>query len=93
MEILSTKSQIKEFKDESLIWMDMIAIMREWKEDAMNELEAISNIIKDENLSTASALIKLGNINGRIEAINYLSVLPDFLITNLEIEKDDTKRK
>ena len=92
MEVLSTKSQIEEFRDESLIWMDMIEMMKEWKEDAMNELESISNIIRDDNLSTASALTRLGNINGRIEAINYLSALPDFLIVNLE-NKDDTKRE
>lgn len=85
----ATKDQIEELK-ESVIWLDITNELLAWKEGFERELRGIADEVAETNASTASVLIHLGDINGRIKAVDYmLSILDIFL----QILEDRTRQK
>jgi len=86
VEILSTKLQLKEFK-ESLIWKDILTELKDWQVGFDIERAKIVDDARDNNPSTASVLMHMGDINGRIKAVNYVSNLPDLFLQILESQK------
>lgn len=89
----TTKSQIEEFK-ESILWADIVRELEFWKDGFKSELESIVDDAADKNPSTASVLLHMGDLNGRLKAVDYvLSILDVFLSelnTNMEVEENDT---
>ena len=86
IEIKSTKSQLEDFK-ESIIWYDLVKELEAWKKGFETELKSIVDDAASSNPSTASVLLHLGDLNGRIKAVDYLLGLPDVFISLLE-DKD-----
>ena len=86
IEIKSTKSQLEDFK-ESIIWYDLVKELEAWKKGFETELKSIVDDAASSNPSTASVLLHLGDLNGRIKAVDYLVSLPDVFISLLE-DKD-----
>jgi len=86
IEIKSTKSQLEDFK-ESIIWYDLVKELEAWKKGFETELKSIVDDAASSNPSTASVLLHLGDLNGRIKAVDYLLSLPDVFISLLE-DKD-----
>lgn len=90
MEVNATKEQIKTLK-ESVIWTDMIRELEFWKEGFDHEMGSIVDKARDENPSTASVLLHMGDINGRKKAVDYMINLPDVLLSILEDKIDDSR--
>ena len=88
----ATKDQIDEFK-ESLLWADIKRELRAWQEGFAGEMNSIADDAATENPSTASVLIHIGDINGRVKATNYMIGILDIFLQILEDKKDDSKRK
>ena len=88
----STKGEIESIKG-SIFWSDVEREMEFWKEGFLSELGSMADKTIDENLSTAAALTHMGDLNGRIKAVDYLLSLPDIFLQILEDQKNDTKRK
>jgi len=89
MEIVvkATKEQVNTFK-ESLLWGDIVAEVLEWKIGCLNELLSIPEVAPDENPSSATVLMHLGNVHGRIKSINYFTGILDTLLSKLEAQND-----
>jgi len=83
MEIRATRDQIEEFK-ESILWADMLADLKEWKEGMQQESDSIVDDAADNNPSTASVLLHIGDINGRKKAIFYIEGMLDMFLNMLE---------
>lgn len=94
MDIRATKDQIEEFKG-SILWADMKADLEEWKEGMQQEMDSIVEDAADNNPSTASVLLHMGDINGRKKAIFYIENMLDIFLNMLEdksIEKGQQDR-
>ncbi len=90
MEILSTKRQIKDFKN-SFVWKDMLNELKIWGQGFATEQARIVDDAQADNPSTASVLLHLGDTNGRIKAVNYMVQLPDIFLQILEDKENDAK--
>ena len=91
MEVLvnATKDQIEDFKD-SLLWADIKRELKLWQEGFSSEMNAIADDAATENLSTASVLIHIGDINGRVKATQYMTSILDIFLQILEDKKNDS---
>ena len=90
VEIYSSKNQLENFK-ESVIWNDITRELESWKEGFERERDSIVDEAATNNPSTASILLHLGDINGRIKAVNYMLSLPDVFIGLLEVKDGRNK--
>jgi len=87
IKIYSTRDQIKDFKD-SVLWKDIKRELRSWRKGFDIELKGmVDDIADNQNISTASVLTHLGDLNGRVKAIDYLLSVPDIFLQILEEEK------
>lgn len=90
--INSTKAQIEEFK-ESVLWQDIKRELNFWLEGFDIEQDDIVDNAKSNNLSTASVLLHIGDLNGRKKAVAYMSEMLDVFLNLLEDRKDDFECK
>lgn len=88
IKVLSARGDFEAFK-ESLIWIDLKRELESWKIGFENEMKAIVDKSATENPSTASVLMHMGDINGRIKAVDYMLQLPDILMEMVEAQKQD----
>ena len=88
----ATKGQIKEFK-ESILWKDFNRELKAWKRGFKLEMETIVDDAETNNPSTASILLHMGDVNGRIKAVDYILSIPDIFLQILEDQKDDSERE
>lgn len=88
--INSTKIQIEEFKD-SLIWKDMVNELDVWKKGFDIERANIVDDAATDNPSTASVLLHLGDINGRIKTVEFVKNLPDIFLEIIAIRTEEEK--
>jgi hypothetical protein len=91
LDILSTKDQLEEFK-ESLIWKDITNELEMWKQGFVAEMLSLSDDAAANNPSTASILMHLGDLNGRIKAVDYLLTLPDLFLQILEYKPKEEEK-
>jgi len=89
VQVDSTKGQIEEFKS-SILWRDFQRELKFWAEGFNNEMKSIVDNAESSNPSTASVLLHMGDLNGRIKAVKYMLNLPDVFLDVLEAKKDDT---
>jgi len=89
--VRSTKGEIERFI-ESILWKDMKRELGTWKKGFKAENESIVDDAVETNPSTASVLMHLGDINGRVKTVDYLLSLPTIFLQILEDQKDDNRR-
>ena len=58
-----------------------------------NELKSIVDDAADNNPSTASVLLHMGDLNGRVKAVEYMKSIPDIFLNILEDKKDDGRKQ
>ena len=91
IELRTTRDQVEEFK-ESILWADITEELNSWKEGFERELKAIVEDAAANNPSTASVLMHLGDLNGRLKAVDYMLSIPDVFLSlleaKLEVKKD-----
>lgn len=92
MMIRATRDQIEEFKT-SMLWKDIKRELGVWKKGFEQERAAIVDDAADKNLTSATVLMHLGDINGRIKAVDYLLSLPNIFLQILEDQVNDSERK
>lgn len=88
--IRSTKAKLEEFKT-SVIWLDLTDELNSWKTGFEQEMQSIVDEAAENNPSTASVLLHLGDLNGRIKAVNYMLSIPDVFLTILADKKQEEK--
>ena len=91
-EIRSTKMQVEAFK-ESFIWQDIMDELLIWKKSFDIERNSIVDNAAESNPSTASVLLHMGDINGRVKTVDYLLRLPDVFLQILADKVIDDKLK
>jgi hypothetical protein len=89
--VRSTKGEIERFI-ESILWKDIKRELGAWKKGFKAENESIVDDAVETNPSTASVLMHLGDINGRMKTVDYLLSLPTIFLQILEDQKDDNRR-
>ena len=93
IELRTTRDQVEEFK-ESILWADITEELNSWKEGFERELKAIVEDAAANNPSTASVLMHLGDLNGRLKAVDYMLSIPDVFLSlleaKLEVKKDES---
>jgi hypothetical protein len=87
-----TKGDIEEFKN-SILWKDMRRELMAWKKGFNSELGSIVDNAATTNPSSATVLMHIGDINGRIKTVDYMLSLPDVFIGILESEEDKSRDK
>ena len=85
-----TRGAVEEFKG-SVLWADMVRELKIWKTGFELEMKGIVDDASDSNPSTASVLLHLGDINGRLKAVDYVLSLPDIFLSLLEDKENDTR--
>ena len=91
VEVNATKDQIEEFL-ESPLWADIVRELKAWSIGFNREMMSIVDNAEGENLSTASVLLHMGDLNGRQKAVDYMLSLPNVFLSILEDRKDDSGR-
>lgn len=88
MEVRATKDQIEAFIG-SILWKDIKRELGYWKKGFSQELMSIIGDAETENPSTAAVLTHMGDIYGRVKAVDYLLELPKIFLQILEDETED----
>ena len=87
----TTRGQVEEFK-ESILWADIVAELENWKLGFELELKSIVDEAAESNPSTASILLHMGDLNGRLKAVNYMLSIPDVFLSLLETNKAESEQ-
>ena len=83
----ASRDAIEEFK-ESILWADMRDQLLFWLDGFKDEQESIADDTIENNKSTASVLMHLGDLNGRKKAVNYLLGMLDVFLSEFEERKE-----
>ena len=86
----ATKDQIEELKS-SVLWSDIVNELENWKEGFNAEMMSIVDDSADSNPSSASILLHMGDISGRINAVNYMASMLDVFLSILETKETEEK--
>lgn len=87
----TTRDQVEEFKS-SILWADIIEELESWKEGFKREMESIVDEAANSNPSSASVLLHMGDLNGRMKAVDYFLSIPDVFLSLME-DKEDKHNK
>ena len=90
IELRTTRGEIEDFKN-SILWKDMKAELGKWVKMCRMEQDGIVRDAEDNNPSTASVLLHLGDINGRKKAIDFILGLPDTFLSILDYKLEDKR--
>lgn len=85
-----TKGDVEEFKN-SILWKDIRRELAAWKRGFDSELKSIVDNAATSNPSTASVLMHIGDINGRVKTVDYMLSLPDVFIGIIESEEGKSR--
>ena len=86
--IRATRDQIQEFQ-ESLLWKDIVRELTMWKSGFRREMSSIVDGAAEANPTTAAVLMHLGDINGRIKAVDYMIGIPEMFLQVLKAKGED----
>ena len=92
MEIRATRIQVEDFL-ESILWKDIKHELLMWRKGFKQEMETIVESAANENPSTASVLLHMGDINGRLKAVDYVLEIPNIFIQLLDEKADEKNRE
>ncbi|RLF65654.1 MAG: hypothetical protein DRN30_03595 [Thermoplasmata archaeon] len=84
----ATRSQIREFR-ESILWKDIKRELSVWSKGFDEEMKTIVDDAETNNPSTASVLLHLGDLNGRMKAVSYMLNILDVFIDVLDADKEN----
>lgn len=73
----------------SILWADITQELKIWKEGFELERASIVDDAATNNPSTASVLLHLGDLNGRIKTVDYMLAMPEVFLSLLETKKED----
>jgi len=90
IKVNATRDQINDFK-ESILWSDITNELNDWKEGFNQEMQSIVSNAEDNNPSTASVLLHIGDLNGRQKAVDYFLSILDVFLDILEAQKQESK--
>jgi hypothetical protein len=85
-----TKGDLEEFKN-SILWKDIRRELIAWKKGFDLELKSIVDNAATTNPSSATVLMHIGDINGRVKTVDYLLSIPDVFIGILESEESKSR--
>ena len=88
--INATRDQIEDFKS-SVLWSDIVRELESWKESFNAEMMSVVDDSADANPSTASVLLHMGDISGRVNAVNYMISMLDVFLSILETKETEEK--
>ncbi len=86
IDINATKDQIEEFKT-SILWSDIVRELESWKKGFNDEMMSIVDNSVDDNPSTATVLLHMGDINGRQKTVDYVVSILDVFLSILETKE------
>ena len=90
IEVYSARDDVEEGRS-SLFWKDIERELAAWLKGFETEEDNIVDNAAEENPSTASVLLHLGDLNGRKKAIMYMLGLPDMLLQIIDDQKSEDK--
>ena len=88
LKVNASRNQIEDLK-ESVIWNDITRELKSWKRGFNTEMSNIVNDAEDENHSTASVLLHMGDLNGRQKAVDYVLSILDVFLDIIETQKEN----
>ena len=88
IELRTTRGEIEDFKN-SIIWKDIKAELGKWLKMCRIEQDGIVQDAEENNPSTATVLLHIGDINGRKKAINFILEMPDMFLSILDYKLED----
>ena len=88
IELRTTRGEIEDFKN-SILWKDMKAELGKWLKMCRIEQDGIVQDAEENNPSTATVLLHIGDINGRKKAINFILEMPDMFLSILDYKLED----
>jgi len=88
MLVNATKDQIETFK-ESILWADIVRELKAWGHGFDMEMKTIVDDAASDNPSTASVLLHMGDLNGRVKTIDYLLSILDIFLEIIEEKKEE----
>lgn len=83
----ATYGQIEDFKS-SVLWNDIVSELEAWKHGFELEMKSMTDDAAESNPSTAAFLLHMGDINGRIKAVDYMVSILDVFMQILETKKE-----
>ena len=83
IELRTTKDSIIDFM-QSVLWADICQELNSWKQGFEMERGSIVDDAAENNPSTASVLLHLGDLNGRIKAVDYMLSIPEVFLSLIE---------
>lgn len=86
----ASREAIEDFK-QSILWADIRDELLFWLEGFKDEQDGVVGDAIENNRSTASVLMHLGEISGRKNAINYLLGMPDVFLSEFEVKKEEKR--
>jgi hypothetical protein len=84
----STRSQIEDFKS-SVLWQDMQRELKFWSEGFNREMKTIVDDAASNNPSTASVLLHMGDLNGRVKSVEYFLSILEIFLDVLDMKKEE----
>jgi hypothetical protein len=87
LEIRATKDSIIDFM-QSVLWMDICQELNSWRRGFEMERGSIVDDAAENNPSTASVLLHLGDLNGRIKAVDYMLSIPEVFLSIIESKEE-----
>ena len=91
VEINATRIQIEDLI-ESVLWADIVRELDQWSEGFAIEQDGMVDEATENNSSTATVLLRLGDLNGRKKAVKYMQGILEVFLSILEDKKDDNGR-
>ena len=88
IELRTTRGEIEDFKN-SILWKDIKAELGKWLKMCRIEQDGIVQDAEENNPSTATVLLHIGDINGRKKAINFILEMPDMFLSILDYKLED----
>ena len=88
IDINATKDQIEEFRS-SILWSDIVRELEGWKEGFNGEMMSIVDDSVDNNPSTATVLLHMGDLNGRQKTADYVISILDVFLSILETKETE----
>ena len=92
VELRTTRDQLEDFKS-SVLWADIVNELNVWKEGFEQEMKAIVDDAARDNPSTASVLLHMGDLNGRLKAVDYMLSIPDVFLSLLEAKMEEERNE
>lgn len=92
MSVRATRQQVESLK-ESLLWDDILRELEVWKIGFEREMMSIVDNAEEDSPSTASVLMHIGDIHGRVKAVDYMASILDVFLETIEIQKEEKENE